>query len=171
MKTLIKTTVAAVALSTALFAGAAEAQQKIGVVDMMSIFQQLPQREQISQDLQAEFQDRFEEMRQLETKIQELRQKQERDASIMSNDEKTQLNRELEQLISEAQLKSKALQEDTRRRQQEERNELLGKVQQAINAVAAEQGYDLVLESSAVAFMKADNDLSDEVVTEMSSGN
>jgi len=171
LKTLIKTTVAAVALSTALFAGAAEAQQKIGVVDMMSIFQQLPQREQISQDLQAEFQDRFEEMRQLETKIQELRQKQERDASIMSNDEKTQLNRELEQLISEAQLKSKALQEDTRRRQQEERNELLGKVQQAINAVAAEQGYDLVLESSAVAFMKADNDLSDEVVTEMSSGN
>ena len=171
MKTLIKTTAAAVALSTALFAGAAEAQQKIGVVDMMSIFQQLPQREQISQDLQAEFQDRFEEMRQLETKIQELRQKQERDASIMSNDEKTQLNRELEQLISEAQLKSKALQEDTRRRQHEERNELLGKVQQAINAVAAEQGYDLVLESSAVAFMKADNDLSDEVVTEMSSGN
>ena len=171
MKTLIKTTAVAVALSTALFAGAAEAQQKIGVVDMMSIFQQLPQREQISQDLQAEFEDRFEEMRQLEQKVQELRQKQERDAAIMSNQEKTQLNRELEQLISEAQLKQKALQEDTRRRQQEERNELLGQVQQAINAVAQEEGYDLVLESNAVAFMKADNDLSDEVVTQMSSGN
>jgi len=171
LKTLIKTTAVAVALSTALFAGAAEAQQKIGVVDMMSIFQQLPQREQISQDLQAEFEDRFEEMRQLEQKVQELRQKQERDAAIMSNQEKTQLNRELEQLISEAQLKQKALQEDTRRRQQEERNELLGQVQQAINAVAQDEGYDLVLESKAVAFMKADNDLSDEVVTQMSSGN
>ena len=171
MKTLIKTTAVAVALSTALFAGAAEAQQKIGVVDMMSIFQQLPQREQISQDLQAEFEDRFEEMRQLEQKVQELRQKQERDAAIMSNQEKTQLNRQLEQLISEAQLKQKALQEDTRRRQQEERNELLGQVQQAINAVAQDEGYDLVLESNAVAFMKADNDLSDEVVTQMSSGN
>ncbi|MBL4742265.1 MAG: OmpH family outer membrane protein [Idiomarina sp.] len=167
----MKTTAVAVALSTALFAGAAEAQQKIGVVDMMSIFQQLPQREQISQDLQAEFEDRFEEMRQLEQKVQELRQKQERDAAIMSNQEKTQLNRELEQLISEAQLKQKALQEDTRRRQQEERNELLGQVQQAINAVAQDEGYDLVLESNAVAFMKADNDLSDEVVTQMSSGN
>ncbi|TDP40472.1 periplasmic chaperone for outer membrane proteins Skp [Idiomarina aquatica] len=171
MKTLIKTTAVAVALSTTLFAGAAEAQQKIGVVDMMSIFQQLPQREQISQDLQAEFEDRFEEMRQLEQKVQELRQKQERDAAIMSNQEKTQLNRELEQLISEAQLKQKALQEDTRRRQQEERNELLGKVQKAINAVAQKENYDLVLESNAVAFMKADNDLSDEVVTQMSSGN
>ena len=171
MKTLFKTTAAAVALSTALFAGAAEAQQKIGVVDMMSIFQQLPQREQISQNLQEEFQDRFEEMRQLEQQVQELRQKQERDQAIMSAQEKTQLNRQLEQLISEAQLKSKALQEDTRRRQQEERNELLGEVQQAINVVADQEGFDLVLESNAVAFMKADNDLSDEVVTQMTSGN
>lgn len=171
MKTLFKTTAAAVALSTALFAGAAEAEQKIGVVDMMSIFQQLPQREQISKELQDEFQDRFEEMRQLEQKVMELRQKQERDAAIMSEEEKTKLSRQLEQLIAEAQLKSKALQEDTRRRQQEERNELLGKVQQAINSVAQAEGYDLVLESNAVAFMKADNDLSDEVVAEMSSGN
>lgn len=171
MKTLIKTTAVTAALATTVFAGAAQAQQKIGVVDMMSIFQQLPQREQISQELQAEFQDRFEEMRQLEQKVKELRQKQERDASIMSEAEMTQLSRELEQVISEAQLKQKALQEDTRRRQQQERNELMGKVQQAITVVAGESGYDLVLESSAVAFMKADNDLSEEVVTEMSSGN
>ena len=122
MKKLFKTTVAALAVSSAMFAGAASAQQKIGVVDMMQVFQQLPQREQISQQLQTEFQDRFEEMRQLEQKIQELRQKQERDASVMSADEKTQLNRELEQLVAEAQLKSKALQEDTRRRQAEERD-------------------------------------------------
>lgn len=171
MKTLFKTTAAAVALSTAMFASAAEAQQKIGVVDMMSIFQQLPQREQISTELQKEFEDRFEEMRQLEQRIQEMRQKQERDASIMSNEEKTKLKRDLEQAVSEAQLKSKALQEDTRRRQQEERNELLGKVQQAINVIAKEEGYDLVLQSNAVAFMDANNDLSDEVVAEMSSGN
>ncbi|HAE90326.1 MAG TPA: molecular chaperone [Idiomarina baltica] len=173
MKKLVKTTVAALAVSSAMFAGAASAQQKIGVVDMMQVFQQLPQREQISQQLQTEFQDRFEEMRQLEQKIQELRQKQERDASVMSAEEKTQLNRELEQLVAEAQLKSKALQEDTRRRQAEERDELLGKVQNAINAVAEAGDYDLVLQSNAVAFMKSDNDLSSKVVERMSgnSGN
>ena len=171
MKTLLKTTATAIALSTTLFAGAAQAQQKIGVVDMMSVFQQIPQREEISQQLQSEFQERFDELRQMEQKIQELRQKQERDASIMSEAEKTQLNRELEQLVSEAQLKNKALQEDTRSRQQEERNQLMGKVSQAIDVVAEEKGYDLVLESNSVVFMKADNDLSDEVVTEMSSGN
>lgn len=171
MKKLMKSTAAAVAISTALFAGAAQAQQKIGVVDMMNVFQQLPQREQISESLQNEFQDRFEEMRQLEQKVQELRQKQERDASIMSEAEKTQLARELEQTISQAQLKSKALQEDTRRRQNEERNKLLAKVQGVITEVAEEEGYDMVLESNAVAYMKADNDLSDEVVEKMSSGN
>jgi|TARA_R100001224_G_scaffold32702_2_gene18265 outer membrane protein len=167
----MKSTAAAVAISTSLFAGAAQAQQKIGVVDMMNVFQQLPQREQISEKLQNEFQDRFEEMRQLEQKVQELRQKQERDASIMSEAEKTQLARELEQTISQAQLKSKALQEDTRARQNEERNKLLAKVQGVITDVAEEEGYDIVLESNAVAYMKADNDLSDEVVEKMSSGN
>ncbi|MBF38545.1 OmpH family outer membrane protein [Idiomarina sp. UBA4520] len=171
MKKLMKSTAAAVAISTSLFAGAAQAQQKIGVVDMMNVFQQLPQREQISEKLQNEFQDRFEEMRQLEQKVQELRQKQERDASIMSEAEKTQLARELEQTISQAQLKSKALQEDTRARQNEERNKLLAKVQGVITDVAEEEGYDIVLESNAVAYMKADNDLSDEVVEKMSSGN
>jgi len=171
LKKLMKSTAAAVAISTSLFAGAAQAQQKIGVVDMMNVFQQLPQREQISEKLQNEFQDRFEEMRQLEQKVQELRQKQERDASIMSEAEKTQLARELEQTISQAQLKSKALQEDTRARQNEERNKLLAKVQGVITDVAEEEGYDIVLESNAVAYMKADNDLSDEVVEKMSSGN
>tara|TARA_R100000935_G_C2727230_1_gene120438 strand:+ start:100 stop:615 length:516 start_codon:yes stop_codon:yes gene_type:complete len=171
LKKLIKSTAAAVAVSTALFAGAAQAQQKIGVVDMMEVFQQLPQREQISEQLQTEFQDRFEEMRRLEQKVQELRQKQERDASIMSASEKTQLERDLEQTISEAQLKSKALQEDTRSRQNEERNKLLGKVQDAITAVAEAKDYDMVLESNAVTYMKADNDLSNAVVEKMTSGN
>ncbi|MCJ8315605.1 OmpH family outer membrane protein [Idiomarina sp.] len=171
MKKLMKSTAAAVAISTALFAGAAQAQQKIGVVDMMNVFQQLPQREQISEKLQNEFQDRFEEMRQLEQKVQELRQKQERDASIMSEAEKTQLARELEQTISQAQLKSKALQEDTRARQNEERNKLLAKVEGVITDIAEEEGYDVVLQRNAVAYMKADNDLSDEVVEKMSSGN
>lgn len=168
MKKLIKSTAAAVAVSTTLFAGAAQAQQKIGVVDMMAVFQQLPQREQISEQLQTEFQDRFEEMRRLEQKVQELRQKQERDASIMSASEKTQLKRDLEQTVSEAQLKSKALQEDTRRRQNEERNKLLSKVQNAISAVAKTKEYDIVLESNAVTYMKADNDLSNAVVEKMS---
>ena len=171
MKKLMKSTAAAVAISTSLFAGAAQAQQKIGVVDMMNVFQQLPQREQISEKLQNEFQDRFEEMRQLEQKVQELRQKQERDASIMSEAEKTQLARELEQTISQAQLKSKALQEDTRARQNEERNKLLAKVEGVITDIAEEEGYDVVLQRNAVAYMKAGNDLSDEVVEKMSSGN
>ncbi|EKE84841.1 hypothetical protein A10D4_04495 [Idiomarina xiamenensis 10-D-4] len=166
----MKTTVTAVAAATALMAGAAQAQQKIGVVDMMQIFQELPQREQISQKLQDEFEPRFQEMRQLEQKVQELRQKQERDQSIMSEQEKTQLNRQLEQVVAEAQLKNKALQEDTRRRQAEERNKLLGDVQQAINAIADAEGYDIVLQSNAVAFIKKDADLSDEVVERMKGG-
>lgn len=74
---------------------AAQAQQRIGVVDVMRVFQELPQREQIAEQLQGEFQERFEEMRRIETRINELRTKQQRDASIMSDAEKLRLTASL----------------------------------------------------------------------------
>jgi len=170
LKNLMKKSVTAMVIGSALLTGAAQAQQKIGVVDVMRIFQELPQREQISQKLQGEFQERFEDMQRIETRVEELRAKQQRDASIMSESERTQIERELETLAAEAQLKGKALNEDTRRRQNEERNRLLGQVQAVVEEVATEGNYDIVLQSNAVAFIKSEADLSDEVIEKMSSG-
>lgn len=170
MKKIVKNSLAAIAVSSALLTGAAQAEQKIGVVDMMSIFQELPQRDAIAQSLQAEFQPKFEEMRGLETQVEELQQKLQRDASIMSDSEKEEARRELETLVSEAQLKGQALNEETRERQNQERNRLLGQVQEVINRIAADEGYDIVLQSNAVAYIKADVDLSDAVIAEMSEG-
>lgn len=170
MKTLMKKSVTALVIGSALLTGAAQAQQKIAVVDVMRIFQELPQREQISQKLQGEFQERFEDMQRIEARVEELRTKQQRDASIMSESEQTQVERELETLAAEAQLKGKALNEDTRRRQNEERNRLLGQVQAVVQEVATEGDYDIVLQSNAVAFIKEEADLSDEVIAKMSSG-
>lgn len=170
MNKLIKNSLIALTMSAAMLTTAAQAQQRIGVVDVMRVFQELPQREQIAEQLQGEFQERFEEMRRIETRINELRTKQQRDASIMSDAEKTQVDRELETLAAEAQLKGKALNEDTRRRQNEERNRLLMEVQQVIDKIAQEEGYDIVLQSNAVAFISDNADLSDEVIAAMTSG-
>ena len=52
----------------------------------------------------------------------------------------------MESLKSEYQLKGKALDEDLRRRQGEEQNKLLVKVQKAINTIAEKDQYDLVLQ-------------------------
>lgn len=170
MNKLIKNSLIALTMSAAMLTTAAQAQQRIGVVDVMRVFQELPQREQIAEQLQGEFQERFEEMRRIETRINELRAKQQRDASIMSDAEKTQVDRELETLAAEAQLKGKALNEDTRRRQNEERNRLLMQVQQVIDKIAKDEGFDIVLQSNAVAYISDSADLSDEVIQAMTSG-
>ena len=60
---------------------------------------------------------------------------------------------------------------DTQRRSNEERNKLLGLIKQAIDSVAAKRGYDLVLNSGAVAFAKEEHDLSEQVLQQVSKAN
>ena len=51
------------------------------------------------------------------------------------------------------------------------RNKLLGLIKQAIDAVAAKEGYDVVLNSGAVAFAKEEHDLSEQVLQQVSKTN
>lgn len=76
----------------------------------------------------------------------------------------------MEALKSEYQLKGKALDEDLRRRQGEEQNKLLVKVQKAINTIAEKEKYDLVLQRGAVIYVKPNADISGKVVEALSKG-
>jgi outer membrane protein len=76
----------------------------------------------------------------------------------------------MESLKSEYQLKGKALDEDLRRRQGEEQNKLLVKVQKAINTIAEKDQYDLVLQRGAVIYVKPNADISGKVVEALSKG-
>lgn len=110
--------------------------EKIAVVDMGAVFEQLPQREQISQSLKKEFGDRMADVQKMQEEMRSLMEKQQRDGALMNDAQKTELVRKMESLKSEYQLKGKALDEDLRRRQGEEQNKLLVKVQKAINTIA-----------------------------------
>ena len=140
------------ALVTLALLGAPLAAQaeNIAVVDMGAVFEQLPQREQIMQSLKSEFGDRMSEVQKMQEEMRSLMEKQQRDGALMNDTQKTELVRKMEALKSEYQLKGKALDEDLRRRQGEEQNKLLVKVQKAINTIAEKEKYDLVLQRGAV---------------------
>jgi len=160
------------ALMALMLVGAPLAAQaeKIAVVDMGSVFEQLPQREQITQSLKTEFGDRMAEAQKLQDELRGLLEKQQRDAALMNDTQKTELVRKMESLKADLQLKGKALDEDLRRRQGEEQNKLLVKVQKAINTIAEADKYDLVLQRGAVVFVKPDADISSKVVEALSKG-
>ena len=142
--------------------------EKIAVVDMGEVFEQLPQREQISKSLKAEFGDRVAEVQQMQEEMRSMVEKQQRDGALMSDTQKTDMVRKMESLKSEFQLKGKALDEDMRRRQGEEQNKLLVQVQKVINTIAEKEKYDMVLQRGAVIFVKPDADISGKVVEALS---
>ncbi|GAB1072432.1 MAG: OmpH family outer membrane protein [Shewanella algae] len=160
------------ALMTLMLMGAPLAAQaeKLAVVDMGAVFEQLPQREQISNALKTEFGDRMAEVQKLQEELRGLLEKQQRDAALMSEAQKTELVRKMESLKADYQLKGKALDEDLRRRQGEEQNKLLVKVQKAINTIAEKEKYDMVLQRGAVVYVKPAADISSKVVEALSKG-
>ncbi|MGL4612749.1 MAG: OmpH family outer membrane protein [Shewanella sp.] len=160
------------ALMTLVLLGAPLAAQaeSIAVVDMGAVFEQLPQREQISQSLKTEFGDRMAEVQKMQDEMRSMMEKQQRDGALMNETQKTELSRKFEALKSDYQLKGKALDEDLRRRQGEEQNKLLVKVQKAISTIAEKEKYDLVLERRAVVYVKPNADISGKVVEALSKG-
>lgn len=144
--------------------------EKIAVVDMQAVFEQLPQREQVSQTLKTEFGDRVAAVQKMQEDLRGMLETQQRDGALMSESQKTEMVRKMESMKSELQLKGKALDEDMRRRQGEEQNKLLVKVQQAINAIAEKESYDMVLQRGAVIYVKPTADISSKVVDALSKG-
>lgn len=171
MKNLLKSLVLATALtglSLGMSATASAQENKIAVVDVGAIFQQLPQREEISQGLQREFRDRIERMQEAEQELNQLRERIQRDESIMSEEERNEAMAEFQQRAGEAQQRGEQLNEEMRRRQNEERDRLLRRIQEIIADIAAEEGYDLVLEANAIAYAADSYDISEQVIEEMS---
>ncbi|MGX5914341.1 OmpH family outer membrane protein [Aliidiomarina sp. Khilg15.8] len=172
MKKLLKSLFLATALTgltLGMSATASAQENKIAVVDVGAIFQQLPQREEISQGLQREFRDRIERMQEAEQELNQLRERIQRDESIMSEDERNQAMAEFQQRAGEAQQRGEELNEEMRRRQNEERDRILRRIQSVIADIASEEGYDLVLEANAIAYAADSYDISEQVIEAMSS--
>lgn len=144
--------------------------EKIAVVDMQAVFEQLPQREAVNKTLKAEFGDRVAAVQKMQDELRDMLEKQQRDAALMSDAQKTELVRNMDSIKAELQLKGKALDEDMRRRNGEEQNKLLVEVQKAINEIAEKEQYDVVLQRGAVIYVKPTSDISSKVVDALSKG-
>ena len=166
MKTFLKVITLAAMVSIPMV-NAAEAQ-KIGVVFPSKVMQESPQRDRIIKKLEAEFKARYEELQVIEKDIKDLEAKIKRDGELLSKDDLTGLQRQIEVKVSEYKLKRKAFEEDNRRRQGEEQQKALIVVRDVINSVAKQGGYDLILNGEQTVFSIPALDISDKVIQEIS---
>ena len=167
MKKFTKSLIAGALLSTAMVSSAVLAEQKIGVVNVQGVFQSMPQAASIQATIAAEFKDKTEEVSRLEKDIKYYMEKNQRDAATMSAKEKTELEGKIIALRDEYTGKAQPLQQEIQKRLQEEQNKLLGLIKLGIDAVAAKEKYDVILNSNAVAFINPENEISKSVLEQV----
>jgi outer membrane protein len=130
----VKTMMRVAALSIAMLslgsvASVQAAGANIAVVDIGKVLREIPQRKAIESKLKSEFDSRVRDMQRMETEGQTLAAKLKKDESFMSADERTKSQRKLAELQADFNLKGQALQEDQRRRFNEEQQKVFEKIQ------------------------------------------
>jgi len=158
-------------VSAGMAAQAQAAEQKIAVVDLGKVMQQVLPAKSVEAKMKSEFDSRVREMQKLESEGQALAAKLKKDEAFMSAEERTKNQRKLAEMQSDFNLKGQALQEDQRRRFAEEQDKALSKIKNAVDSIAKSEGYDLVLNRQAVLFSAGQLDISDKVIQQAGKGN
>ncbi|MGL9735128.1 MAG: molecular chaperone Skp [Symbiopectobacterium sp.] len=158
----------AAGLGLALAASASvQAADKIAVVNVASIFQQLPQRETVAKQLKNEFKGRASELQKIESALKTKMQKLQRDGSTMKASDRSKSEHDLMAQREQFSNKAQAFEQDNRRRQMEERNKILSRIQDAIKSVASKDGYDIVIDANAVAYVGNAKDITADVLKQV----
>ncbi|WP_075182127.1 molecular chaperone Skp [Pantoea sp. 1.19] len=164
----MKKLLCAAGLGLALAASAgAQAADKIAVVNVSSIFQQLPQRATVAKQLENEFKGRASELQKMESDLQAKMQRLQRDGSTMKASERSRLEKDVMTQRQTFSTKAQAFEQDNRRRQTEERNKILSRIQDAVKKVAADDGYDVVIDANAVAYSASGKDITADVLKQV----
>lgn len=125
--------------------GVAQAQIKIGFVDVLRLLQESPQAKAVNQALQDEFAPRQRQIvaKQNETKAQE--EKLQRDGAVMAENERREAERKLRESQRDLARAQNEYIEDLNLRRNEELGKLQRSLLQEVQAYAKAQNFDLVL--------------------------
>ncbi|NIG98295.1 MAG: molecular chaperone Skp [Serratia symbiotica] len=157
---------AGLGLAIAASAGV-QAADKIAVVNVSSIFQQLPARETMAKQLENEFKGRAGELQNMEHSLQTKMQRLQRDGATMKASDRSKLEKEVMTQREQFSRKAQAFEQDDRRRQMEERNKILSRIQDAVKSVASKEGYDVVIDANAVAYVSSSKDITADVLKQV----
>ena len=156
-------------MASLLMAGTVAAKEmKIGYVDVQAVAAKIPQSAALQETIKKEFGQRVQDVQKLEKDINFNIEKLRRDGPTMSEAQQEELKQTLTTQRQQYEEQGRALQEDLRVRQAEERNKVLALIKAAIDVVAERDKFDMVLNSDAAVFAKPEYDLSEAVAAQVS---
>jgi outer membrane protein len=157
----LKILVVAGFMSVALHVQALEL--KVGYVQVDKILQEAPQTAESGKKLEREFSPRSQELDRMAKQIKELETALDKDGLTITEAERRNKERDVQNIKIEFQRKQRELREDINLRKNEELGSLQDRINKAVQSVAKAENYDLVM-YSGVAYAADKIDITDKVL-------
>jgi len=170
VKTIIKTTALSILAALMMGTSASALAHKVGIVDMQSIYQQIPQMAKIEQQLQTEFAERRQELEKLQGDIRFEAEKYKRENATMSEDQKAALEGKIRDMQKQLAEKGRPLEQEIKARQNQELAKVQKLIIETIESVAKSGKFDEVKVKDTTIYFNPDKvtDLSSKVVEAVS---
>jgi outer membrane protein len=141
---------------------------KIGVIDMRTIVNSAPQAKDAMEKLKKEFKTREEKIITAEKALKEKAEKLQRNSAVMSEAEKSKLEKDVVAGQRELQHMQSEFREDAAMRQQEEMKKIMDRINVVVDDLAKKEKYDLIIHKDVVPYAAKTVDVTDKVVKAIS---
>ncbi|MEI4269861.1 MAG: OmpH family outer membrane protein [Candidatus Dasytiphilus stammeri] len=145
---------------------AANLLNKFAVVNIGQIFQQLPQMEVISKNLEQEFKERASALENMAVNL-DTKSHQLQGNSLINSQEHKELEQELILQRKAFAAKIEDFENDKHRRQWEEQNKIIKMIREAVEQVAHNDKYDVVLDSNVILYADHLPDITEQVLKQI----
>ena len=152
-----------IAGSVALTSNVAAADYKIGVVQAVRVLESAPQADAAKKKLESEFAGKDKSLVSKQKELKALEDRAAKDSAIMSESERARLERDVMNMRRELKRDSDEFRDDVNFRRNEEFAKIQKMIVEAIQSIASEQKYDLVLGEGVIFASKA-VDITDLVI-------
>lgn len=160
-----KLTYIVLALGLAWLAPIANAEDaKIGVIDMRTVVTNSPHAKAAMEKLKKEFKAREDKIMAQEKSLKEKSEKLQRNSAVMSEAERSKLEKDVMAGQRDLQRLQTEYREDAATRQQEEMKKVIDKVTVAIDEIAKKDKYDLIFVREAAPYASKQMDITDKVI-------
>ena len=165
---MFRLSVVAVMLSALLAAPvSAVAETKIGVVNLRQALFSSNEARSFTEKLQSDFADDEESVREAQEEARKVKERIEKDAAMMNEEERKQLAGEFQEALKEFNYRKEKLDSAVAKRKQEFLDKARPEVDQAVKELLDEEGLDLVLPAEAVVYVKPSMDLTNKLLQKL----
>jgi outer membrane protein len=140
---------------------------KIGVVDLQRISQTAPQMKAIQEKLEKEFRPRRDKLVKMEETLKADMQHFKRDATVLSQDQKRDLEKKIVAAQQTFEREGQQYQQELSTAHNEAMEDLYNRIRKAIEVVALEGKYDVILQKDAAPFSGSQLDVTEKVLKDI----